>query len=306
MTDVGRRRAAFVGLGRMGLPIAANLAASGLALHCYDLDPARVRQLAEAHGCAAAGSVEQCVAAADLVFTCLPTTAEVAAVVEVLLAAPLPGSLLVDLTSGDPATTRALAGSLAEHGVRLVDAPVSGGVERAVSGDLAVMLGGAPDDLDEAERLLAPAAARFFRCGSVGSGQAMKALNNLVSATGLLVAAEALCIGRGLGLDPDVMVGVLNASTGSNNATRNKIRQFVLSGSYDSGFALDLMVKDLSIALGIAGDGGAPVSAAVLEQWRAAQSLLGPGRDHTEVARWAEHLSGVPLGSGAAVRGTEP
>jgi 3-hydroxyisobutyrate dehydrogenase len=137
------------------------------------------------------------------------------------------------------------------------------------------------------------------RCGDVGAGQAMKALNNLVSAAGFLVSVEALLIGSRFGLDPAVMVDVLNASTGMNNSTQKKLRQFVLSRGFDSGFGLDLMVKDLSNALQVGRETGTPtpLAAQTRELWAAAASLLGPGQDHTAAARFAEALAASELSS---------
>jgi len=138
------------------------------------------------------------------------------------------------------------------------------------------------------------------RTGGVGTAHAMKALNNLVSAGGFLIGIEALLIGQKFGLDPALMVDVLNASTGMTNSSQKKFKQYVLSRSFDAGFGLDLMVKDLGIALGVARDTGtpAPMAALVREMWAAAQASLGPGQDHTAVARLSEHLAGTELGQG--------
>jgi len=125
----------------------------------------------------------------------------------------------------------------------------------------------------------------------------MKALNNLVSATGLLVSIEALLLGQEAGLDPPLMVEVLNASTGMNNSTKSKLNQFVLSGQHDSGFGLDLMIKDLGIAVGVGDEAGvaAPLSGLVHQIWMSAGALLGPGCDHTEISQFCERLAGRPL-----------
>ena len=137
----------------------------------------------------------------------------------------------------------------------------------------------------------------IHRIGPVGAGQAMKALNNLVSAGGFLIAVEALVIGQQFGLDPAVMTDVLNASTGMNNSTQKKLKQFVLSRKFDSGFGLDLMVKDLSIALEVGRDHAAPTPFAALcrEMWASAGTMLGKGEDHTAIARLSEQLAGVTL-----------
>jgi 3-hydroxyisobutyrate dehydrogenase len=137
-----------------------------------------------------------------------------------------------------------------------------------------------------------------LRTGAVGSGQAMKALNNLVSAGGFLIGIEALLIGSRFGLDPAVMVDVLNAATGMNNSSQKKFKQFVLSRSFASGFSLDLLVKDLSIAMQVGRETGtaAPFAALCRELAAAAATMLGPGADHTEFAKLSERLAGSELG----------
>jgi 3-hydroxyisobutyrate dehydrogenase len=209
------------------------------------------------------------------------------------------GKILVDMSSGAPATTQKIASDLGVIGVPVVDAPVSGGVSRAVTGELAIMTGGSATALDRVDPLLRAMGTTIHRIGPVGAGQAMKALNNLVSAGGFLMAVEALVIGQQFGLDPSVMTDVLNASTGMNNSTQKKLKQFVLSRKFDSGFSLDLMVKDLSIALEVGRNGSAPTpfSALCREMWASAASLLGKGQDHTAIAKLSEALAGVTLGN---------
>jgi 3-hydroxyisobutyrate dehydrogenase len=158
--------------------------------------------------------------------------------------------------------------------------------------------------LDRVAPLLGAMGTSIMRCGDVGAGQAMKALNNLVSAAGFLVSVEALLIGSRFGLDPAVMVDVLNAATGMNNSTQKKLKQFVLSRGFDSGFGLDLMVKDLSIALQVGRETAtpAPLAAQTRELWAAAASLLGPGQDHTAAARFSEALAADELSSPQVAR----
>ena len=138
----------------------------------------------------------------------------------------------------------------------------------------------------------------IHRCGPIGAGQAMKALNNLVSAGGYLIGIEALLIGQRFGLDPAKMVDVLNASTGMNNSTQKKFKEYVLSRRFDAGFGLDLMVKDLSIALEVGRDTATPTPFAALcrEMWAGAAAMLGPGQDHTAMAQLSERLAGEVLG----------
>jgi 3-hydroxyisobutyrate dehydrogenase len=181
--------------------------------------------------------------------------------------------------------------------IYLVDAPVSGGVPRAKTGELAIMFGGSTELLERVRPVLACMGTSITPTGDVGSAHAMKALNNLVSAGGFLIGVEALLIGKRFGLDPAAMVDVLNSSTGMNNSTQKKFKQFVLSGKYNAGFGLDLMVKDLSIALGIGRDTNTPTpfSSLCREMWASCAQMLGPGQDHTAIAKLSETLAGDTL-----------
>lgn len=298
-----REPVGFIGLGAMGRPMAGRIAAAGWPLRAVlDADPARTQAVAAETGADPAASPRDLARDCGLIVLMLPTSAAVAAVLEGeagLLAGLRPGALVLDMTSGEPARTRAFAAQAAAAGGALLDAPVSGGVPRARTGDLAIMLGG--DDeaaAARAEPLLRCMGSTVTRIGGVGTAHAMKALNNLVSAGGFLIGIEALLIGQRFGLDPGLMVDVLNASTGMNNSTQRKFKQHVLSREFNAGFGLDLMVKDLGIAMGVARDTGtaAPFAALCREMWAAAAALLGPGQDHTAAAKLAERLAGSELG----------
>ena len=230
--------------------------------------------------------------------TMLPTSDHVADVIAQTRPRLRPGTLVIEMSSGVPSVTQALAADLATYGVALVDCPVSGGVARARTGELAIMAGGAAGEVRRAEPVLAAIGTSVHHCGGVGAGQAMKALNNLVSAGGFLIGIEALLIGQKFGLDPALMVDVLNASSGMNNSTQRKFKQFVLSRRFDSGFGLDLMVKDLAIALEVGDGTPAPFAELCRELWTSAADLLGPGQDHTAVARLSESLAGAELTAG--------
>jgi 3-hydroxyisobutyrate dehydrogenase len=292
-------RIGFIGLGRMGAPMAARLADAGHALTVLDASEDAVTGFLADHAGQRAASPRKLAAASEVVITMLPTSAIVADVLrgpDGVLAGLRPGALVVEMSSGVPAATQALAGEVAQAGGALIDAPVSGGVARALTGELAIMVGGAPADVARATPILQAMGTSILPTGAVGTAHAMKALNNLVSAAGFLVSVEALLIGKRFGLDPEVMVDVLNASTGMNNSTQKKLKPFVLSRAFNSGFGLDLMVKDLTIAQGIARDGGvsAPLAALTRELWAAALAMnLGP--DHTDAARLSERLAGLEL-----------
>ncbi len=294
------QRVGFIGVGNMGWPMAANLVKAGFAVTVMDAVPGRAAKFAAEVGGAAAEDVAQAVAGADAVVTILPTSKHVAAVVAEIKPHLAAGALVIEMSSGVPGVTRQLAAELAAQGAAMVDCPVSGGVPRARTGDLAILAGGEPAQIDRAEPVLTAMGTSIHRCGGIGAGQAMKALNNLVSAGGFLIGIEALLVGQQFGLDPAMMVDVLNASTGMNNSTQKKFKQFVLSRRFDSGFGLDLMVKDLTIALEVGRDAGLPTPFAALcrEMWASAAALLGPGQDHTAVAQLSERLSGTALGGG--------
>ena len=195
------------------------------------------------------------------------------------------------MNSSSPVGTRALAPLLAARGVRMLDAPVSGGVRRAADGTLAIMVGGDADLIDAMGPVFAPL-GRTMHAGGIGAGHAVKALNNYVSAAGLLAACEAVRAGARFGLDPSTIVDVLNASTGVNNSTQNKLKPFVLSGSYADGFGLALMAKDLRTALEVAESGGTPtaLAATVVQVWNDAEQRLGartdPAINHTAIDRY--------------------
>ncbi|CCD96136.1 putative hydroxyacid dehydrogenase/reductase; 3-hydroxyisobutyrate dehydrogenase [Bradyrhizobium sp. ORS 375] len=289
----------FVGVGNMGWPMAARLLGAGFAVAVNDAVPGRSAEFVQKVGGIAAEDLAAAAAQADVVITMLPTSKHVADVVAALRAGLKQGHIVIDMSSGAPAATQAIATELAPLGVIMLDAPVSGGVPRAVTGELAIMAGGEAAALDRVEPLLRAMGTTIHRIGGLGSGQAMKALNNLVSAGGFLIGIEALLIGQQFGIDPGLMTDVLNASTGMNNSTQKKFKQFVLSRQFNSGFGLDLMVKDLSIALEVARANGvaAPFSNLCRELSASAQGLLGPGQDHTALAKLSEALAGVELGS---------
>jgi len=290
----------LVGLGAMGWPMGACLVQAGYTVIGHDERAEQRERFATEAGGAAAASLHDLGARSHVVITMLPNSAVVDDVLfgaGGLAAAMGPGKTLIEMSSGVPASTRGIGERLASQGIRIVDAPVSGGVKRAVTGELAIMVGGEKADIDAVVPILKAMGKSVMRTGTLGSGQAMKALNNLVSAAGFLVGVEALLIGRAAGLDPAVMVDVLNTSTGRNNSTDVKFKQFVLSRSFASGFSLDLMVKDLGIALQVAHDThtAAPFSALCREMWGSAASVLGPGQDHTALARFSEKLAGLTL-----------
>jgi 3-hydroxyisobutyrate dehydrogenase len=281
----------FVGLGRMGTPMVRRLAAAGVAVRGYDAVPRP--ELAGA--VTLVEKATQVAEGAPVVILMLPDSDAVEAVSRAggLLDALTPGTVLVDMGSSEPLRTRALAEEVERHGATLVDAPVSGGVSGATAGTMTIMVGG-PEDVVAGLVPLFAALGRMRHVGPVGAGHALKALNNLMSAAHLLASSEALLAGQRFGLDPAVMLEAVNTSSGRSGSTENKWPNFVLPGTFDSGFALDLMLKDIRIALGLAEATGAPsaLAARTVELWAEAAAALGPGADHTEIVRWLRRERG--------------
>lgn len=294
-TESGKPRVGVVGLGAMGAPMARMLAAAGHRLALYDIDQTLASSLGRETGGGAAASLAALAAQCDLVITMLPNSQIVRNAVlggegSVGLVEELAkGAIIVDMSSSYPIATRDLGSELAAAGVTLLDAPVSGGVRKAAAGTLAIMLGGDDEAAINRATPVLQSMGTVYRTGRLGSGHALKALNNYVSAAGLAAACEAVIVGQAFGLDPERMVDVINVSTGRNNSTENKLKPFILSGDYGkAGFALDLMAKDVRSAAELAEELGLPMDGlnAARSLWRDASTTLGKGADHTEIYRY--------------------
>lgn len=278
---------AFVGLGKMGVPMAQRLMDAGYDVIGVDASSTG-RAAFEAVGGRATANLAEAVRAADAVVTMLPNGKIVADVVRGALP-EIEGRnvLVVDMSSSAPADTRILAEEL-PGSVSLIDAPVSGGVKRAVSGELTIMAGGAKDDLSRAMPMLDVLGTQVIHCGPIASGHAVKAINNFVSASGLVAAVEALQLARAFGIEGDTLVDALNGSSGQNNATLVKMKPFVLSETFGSGFAAGLMAKDIGIAADLSRDLGLDLD--LLQRmerlWAEAVEALGGDADHTRIAEY--------------------
>ena len=281
----------YVGLGLMGLPMTRRLLAAGHAVTVWNRSPEK-REAAVQSGALAAADPAGVAAKASIVFMCLTDAKAVEAVVfgpGGLAQVAGAGKVVVDFSSIHPDATRDIARRLhAANGMRWVDAPVSGGTKGAEEGSLAIMAGGPAAEVERGRPVLAAMGKSIFATGLVGSGHAMKALNNYVSAAGLIAACEALLVGQTFGLAPETIVDVLNASTGRNNSTEVKMKPFVISGAFNSGFSLALMAKDLRIAADLAAHLGLgiPQIATVADLWEQAKGTLKTDADHTEIYRF--------------------
>jgi 3-hydroxyisobutyrate dehydrogenase len=277
---------AFVGLGNMGTPMAGHLLAAGFAVTGFDLDAERRAEL-QTHGGTSATTAADAVRGADVVVLMLPGSRVVESVLRdpEVRSALAPGALVVDMSSSEPVSTVELAAELRTDGIRMVDAPVSGGVGGARSATLTIMAGGQEADVDAARPVL-ETLGRVVTTGGVGSGHAVKALNNLMSATHLWITAEVMTAGERFGLDPRTMLDVFNASSGRSGSTQNKWPNFVLPGTFDSGFGLRLMLKDMRIAADLARAVGVDPRLAddAIALWAEAAQALPATADHTRVA----------------------
>jgi 3-hydroxyisobutyrate dehydrogenase len=287
---------AFIGVGAMGAPMAACISRAGYAVALHDTVRERAMQVAAEHGCRVADGLDG-LAASDFVVTMLPTGQGVRDLYlrEGLAQKLRRGAIAIDMSSSDPVGTRELGAALAAAGITLIDAPVSGGVPRAVQGTLTIMIGGdEPAGIDRARPLLRAMGDRLFDTGGLGSGHAMKALNNFVAAAGFAACAEALLAGQRFGLDPMRMVEILNVSTGRSFHTDLVLREHVIEGKFATGFQLGLLAKDVRIAADLADDLrlDAPLVHLVSERFERARDALGYTRDHTEAIKaWDKNSS---------------
>ena len=295
-------RIAFLGLGAIGTPMAAHLARAFPPLSVWNRTGARATEFAAKHGAHAAKTPADAAQDADVVITCLPTSHEVESLLEGsdgLLSGMRGGTLLLDCTSGDPAVARSTAARLAERGIDFVDAPVSGGTSGAVAGTLTVMCGGSPKAVATAEPVLQAFASRIVRCGEIGAGHAVKAVNNALLAVHIWSTAEGLAALAATGVDPGVALAVINASSGRSNSSENLFPARVLTGAFPRTFRLALLDKDASIAAQVARAAKVPSPLLQLaaEMFRLAHNELGEEADHVEAVRVVERMAGVEIRS---------
>jgi 3-hydroxyisobutyrate dehydrogenase len=295
---------AFLGLGAIGAPMAGHLARAGHTLSIWNRTGEKAAQsAAAAAGARVAASPADAVREADIVITCLPESADVAALLaaddQAMVRALRPGTLLVDCTSGDPETSRRIASELAVADVSFIDAPVSGGVVGAEAGTLTVMVGGAASDLERARPVLDGFAGKIVHCGEIGAGHALKAVNNALLALHIWSTAEGLVAAMKAGVSPQVALEVINASSGRSNASMNLFPERVLTGAFPRTFRLALLDKDAGIAAAMARAQKTPAPTLQLaaDLMRIAHLELGDAVDHVEAVRLVERWAGVELRS---------
>lgn len=289
----------FIGIGRMGKPMASRLIDRGWPLIVHDVRREAAAPLLD-RGARWAASPAAVASEAGVVITIVPSSREVQDVFAGrggLLETFGPRHLAIEMTSADPSATRAIAAAVAARGAALVDAPVSGGVRGAEAGTLAIMVGGEAVLLARARPILEAMGERIFHVGPVGAGHAIKLVNNACSAAALLMTAEAVAVAAKAGVDPARAVEVIQASSGRSNATETKFPRFILNGRFDAGFAIRLMSKDLDGYMRLARESGVPslLGGPASELYRMALARDMGDLDHTAAVRLIEEWAGIEL-----------
>jgi 3-hydroxyisobutyrate dehydrogenase len=286
----------FIGVGNIGRPMCLSIAKRGFPVVAYDPSP-EVRKGLEGTEVEVAGSLVEVARVAEVFVLSLPNSDVVEKVVLEeggLLEELSEGDTVIDTSSSRPSSTREIARRLAGKNIEMLDAPVSGGVPRAEKGSLAVMVGGNPEVFEKRRAVVEAFSGEIFYLGASGSGHMAKALNNLLSATTLASAAEAVLLGERAGLDPEKLVEVINASSGRSGSTEIKFPRYVLNRAFDDGFAISLMSKDVKIALDTASELGFPavMGSVVGQMWQAAVAQGFGGEGHTAIYKFLEAFTG--------------
>jgi 3-hydroxyisobutyrate dehydrogenase len=291
---------AFIGLGDIGALMASHLAREPFELTVWNRTASKADDFARNHPARVAANPADAVREATVVITCLPSSVEVEAVLHGengMLEAMPKGSVLIDCTSGDPPTSRSIAAELGGRGVEFIDAPVSGGTTAAKAGTLTVMWGGEITVFERVRPVIEAFGKKIVHAGQVGSGDALKAVNNALLAVHILSAAEGLAILVKAGVDPRVALEVINASSGRSNSSENLIPQRVLTRAFPRTFRLALLEKDIGIAAVMAEDldANTPLISLTAERFHEAREKLGESADHVEAVKIVEEENGIEI-----------
>ena len=287
---------AFAGIGAMGTPMSTNLIKAGHKLVLFDIDRKKAEAVAATNECEIADSLVDLGARGDTVITMLPDgklvrkalLGENDSGMNCIIEKLKPGSLIIDMSSSSPMGTRELGEILTKKGFRFIDAPVSNGVKGAIAATLSIMVGGDKTIFDQVKPALEKMGNQIYYAGPLGAGHAIKALNNYVSAAGLIAACEAMHAGQAFGLDPNIVVDIINTSSGYNGTTQRKCKQFMISGAFNAGFSTGLMAKDVRTALEIAEAMGTSTILAkpTADIWDNMEKQMGFLSDHTEMHKF--------------------
>lgn len=289
----------FIGIGKMGKQMVHNLLKAGFTCTIYDANPKALDSMRETDA-VIAESVGEVGEASDVVITMLPNSEIVRSVVlgeKGLYENMSAGKYIIDMSSSYALDTMNLSEEIAEQGLILMDAPVSGGISGASDGTLTIMVGGKEKNFKEIQSILEAMGKNIRLVGSIGHGHAIKAINNFLSATSLYATTEAMMIAKASGLNLETSLDIINESSGQSYSTHRKFPKHVLPRKFDSGFSLDLLLKDVKMANSLARDYHLPLilGGEVEQVYEAAQRLLGSGRDHTEIVKFLENITDEPI-----------
>lgn len=289
---------AFLGLGSIGRPMAARIAAAGFPLTVWNRTGERATSFAKEHRAKSAATAAEAARDADVVITCMSTSVDVEQVLDAgLLGGIRNGAVLLDCTSGDPATSKRIAEKLASKKVAFIDAPVSGGVKGAVEGTLTVMCGGDAADLARVKPVIEAFGKKVVHCGPIGAGDAVKAMNQALLALTIWGTGEALVALSKAGVSAEVALEVINASSGRSNASMNLFPERVIGRRFPRTFRLALLDKDARIAAQIARDERvpAPLTQLAADLCSLAHKQLGEEADHVEAVQVIEKWAGTEI-----------
>jgi 3-hydroxyisobutyrate dehydrogenase len=289
-----RMKVAFIGVGNMGKPMAANLIKEGHQVTVLDSNTALATKVATEIGATACSRMSE-LANTDFIVTMLPDGKVVRSVAlgeGGIASVARRGTIVLDMSSSQPLITRETGAALLTRGVILIDAPVSGGVERAVKGTLTIMIGADdPAALAKAKPILSCMGNTLFEVGKLGSGHAAKALNNVVGAGNYALLAEALIVAERYGINQETLVDIVNTSTGQSFISTVVMKKFVIPKTYNTGFKVGLLAKDAGIAAELSTELGCdtPFIGLTDERWARARDTLGAGEDHSKaIMLWRE------------------
>ena len=280
-------KVAFIGVGNMGKPMAANIVKGGHQVTVLDSEPGLATQVAADIGATACARISE-LPQVDVIVTMLPDGKVVQSVAlgkDGIASVAARGTVILDMSSSQPLITRETGAALLPKGITLIDAPVSGGVERAITGALTIMIGADdPDALARAKPVLSCVGSTFFEVGKLGSGHAAKALNNILGAGNYALMAEALIVAERYGINPETLVDIVNVSTGQSFISTVVMKKFVVPQTYDTGFKVGLLAKDAGIAAELSANLGCdtPLMRLTDQRWALARDTLGANEDNSK------------------------
>jgi len=289
----------FVGTGAMGAPMAQNLRKAGYSLVVYDLKDEAMEGLAKA-GAEKVFSARELASRSSVVITMLPASPDVEAAVlgpEGVIEGAKTGDIVIDMSSSYPTSTKMICEQLAVKGIRMLDAPVSGGTKGAREGTLAIMVGGEEKDYEKCRPILEAMGQNIYYLGKIGAGHTVKALNNLCSACSMVITSEALIVAKKLGLTPEKVIDAINSSSGRSWSSEFKFPTFVLNNTFNSGYSIGLMNKDLEIATRLGRELHVPmfVGALVQQLYNYAVGRGGGDECHTAIIKFIDDWRGIKV-----------